>query len=90
MAVFCPKRKLKLTDEEKKPRKERIKRKQYMEAKPQKSKVWLSPPREKGGVTAKNLYGCGGRCEGRGERDEGWDEISMPAGIVSGKFRRFS
>ena len=44
--------------------------------KPRKSKVWLSPPREKGGVTAKNLYGCGGRCEGRGERDEGWDEIS--------------
>ncbi len=30
--------------------------------KPQKSKVWLSPPWEKGGVTAKNLYGCGGRC----------------------------
>ena len=47
-----------------------------MVGKPQKSKVWLSPPREKGGVTAKNLYGCGGRCEGRGERDEGWDEIS--------------
>jgi hypothetical protein len=39
--------------------------------------VWLSPPREEGGVTAKNLYGCGGRCEGRGERDERWDEISV-------------
>jgi hypothetical protein len=69
-------KKVKLTDKERKPRKERIKENNIWKQNPQKSKVWLSPPREKGGVTAKNLYGCGGRCEGRGERDERWDEIS--------------
>ncbi len=36
MAVFCPKKKVKVTDKERKPRKEGIKRKQYMEAKPPK------------------------------------------------------
>jgi len=29
--------------------------------KTQESKVWLSPPREKGGETAKNLYGGHGK-----------------------------
>ena len=32
------------------------------------SRIWLSPPREKGGVTAKNLYGCGGRCYEKGAK----------------------
>ncbi len=43
-----------------------------MEGKPKRSKVWLSPPREKGGVTAKKTYmGVGGAArEGaKGMRD---------------------
>jgi hypothetical protein len=32
------------------------------------SRIWLSPSREKGGVTAKNLYGCGGRCYEKGAK----------------------
>jgi hypothetical protein len=58
LAVFCGKVNPECRGTGKKGRKE---------PKTQESKVWLSPPREKGGETAKNLYG-GAWEGGRGKK----------------------
>jgi hypothetical protein len=68
MAVFCPERSKRNPEKESPER--RCKNVKRSEA--QESQVWLSPPRERGGVTAKNLYGRGRRAAregGEGMRD---------------------
>ncbi len=74
LSWFFVRKEVKLAHEKRNPEKGV---KNNIKSETRKSKVWLSPPREKGGVTAKKTYmGVGSAAREKGRRDEGWNEIS--------------